>query len=371
MTTEMFGAPFGISAAEDQINENALASVKALHTLGEIQQQPADLALKQAHARYYGGLAAEAEGKARDLEVMQKLEEGLQAAKVAAAKGQILTVAEPGTSAAAKSLAAPLEQMLQYGDASGAPARLLAPLAEKASLIRQHEASAGSAQAEEQVRKLDAAQKHAQRVSAFAAAALATPAAYDQLKAQAASEGFQVNQLPQQWNAAALQGLRDSGIEADKQITLAREAIKEKAQEGRWASSNARDAASVKLSGARLENVKERTKQLVKNGGEGSPEAKAAKEELRLSREALRKARDRKEFPPAPLDPAAREFEKQYSAANGARFLWSKDPATGKGVAVLLSPPPGTKAAAGIASLPAGKADAESSDEDAGEGEEE
>ncbi len=375
MTTEMFGAPYGISAAEDQINQNALSGLKAMHTLGEIQQQPVDMQLKQAHARYYGGLAQEAEAKARDLQTMQQLEAGVAAARLAAAQGQTLTVEDrvPGTAAAQKSLADPLREDLAIMQKLGAPTRMQLPLVEKISQIAQHEAAAASSAATQQTQQVKAGVEKAKRISSFAQAALDTPEAYPQLKMQAAQEGFKVDALPPEWNAKALTALRDSGIEAAKMLQLKETASLDAAHKARWGASNAQSAAAVKLAGARTDLVKERLDVLKKTGGEGSPEVKAGREELRLSREALRKARDRKEFPPAPLDPAAREVGKNYTAANGARFMWTKDPASGKPVAVLLSPPPGTKAAAAIAARPAAAvpAEAESADEDSGESAEE
>ena len=365
MTTEMFGAPYGISAAEDQINQNTLTGLKAAQLLGEIGMQPIEMELKKAHAQYYKGMAAEREAKARDLETLQKLEAGVTAAKSAADQGKTLTVEDmPKTT----SMADPLEQLVQAGQQQGVSARLLAPLAEKASLIKQHEATAASADARQQLNQIRTGRERAQQVAAFASAALQTPEAYDTLRMQAANQGFKVDTLPQKWDARVLTALRDSGITADKQLQLREKEIQDTAQRKRWDSSNARDGATIVKAKAQTELVRERTNVLRKHGGEDSPEVKAGKEELRLSREALRKARDRKEFPPAPLDPAQREPNKTYTAANGARFMWTKDPTSGKMVGMVLSPPPGTKAAAAVsAAAPKGAAEVESDDAEDGD----
>lgn len=324
MTTEMFGAPFGISAAEDQINQNVLSGLKASQLLGEIGMQPAEMRMKESQAKYYGSLAAEHEAKARDLEALQRVDQAIAAAKRAADQGRTLTVEDPipGTPAAAKSLAEPLEEFAKMGEKMGVRTTAIAPILEKASLIRQHEAATASSQAATEKHHFDAAKERAKRVASFASAALANPEAYEQLKMQAAQEGFKVNVLPQQWDRNALEALKNSGILAEKQIELKEKASHDAAQEKRWKSSEARDNASIGLSAARRDNVKLRTDLIRKNGGTGTPEEKAAKEELIKTRQQLRQIRAKKDAPPAPWDPAARVVGKVYTNAGGQKAVW-------------------------------------------------
>lgn len=323
MTTEMFGAPFGILAAEDQINQNVLTGLKAQHALGEIGMQPAERAMKESQARYYGSLAAEHEAKARDLETMQQLETSYAAARKVADTGRTLTVEDPvpGGLSIVRSQAEAIEELAALAEGQG-KVRAALPLREKASLIRQHEASTASSQAAAEKSKLEAAKDRAKRVSSFANAALANPAAYEQLKMQAAQEGFKVNVLPQQWNKDALMALRDSGILAEKQIELKEKASHDAAQEKRWKAGEAKDNASVGLAKARKDNVEERTRLIKKNGGTGTPESKAAQVELAKTRRQLREMRERKNSPPAPLDPKARVVGKVYTNAAGKKAVW-------------------------------------------------
>lgn len=328
----MFGAPIGIGAAEQDMRQAALGGLQAQKLLGEIAEQPDHARLTRAHAELYEGQAAKARAEASDA---QKLAE-LSAA--AAAQGRIATVddLDPKTP---QSGADYLERLAGLAADKGVSPKATADLYTKAAGIRQKEAAALSAQATEQVRKLDAGAKRAERIGALATMALAGPEQYAQARMLAAQEGLPIDKLPQSLDAARplLQGLISSSMSAKDTMEAKRKEIHDTAQKARWDSANARDSASVKLAEKRGALIEERTKLIKKNGGSGSPEAQAASREMATTRRAIREAKVRKEFPPAPLDPSARQPGKTYTAADGkTRFIWDLDPQSGKHVAIVL-----------------------------------
>jgi hypothetical protein len=329
---DMFGAPIGIGAAEQDMRQAALGGLQAQKLLGEIAEQPDHARLTRAQAELYEGQAAKARAEASDA---QKLAE-LSAA--AAAQGRIATVddLDPKTP---HSGADYLERLAGLAADKGVSPKTTADLYTKAAGIRQKEAATLSAQATQQVRQLDAGLKRAERVGALATMALAGPEQYAQARMIAAQEGLPIDKLPQSLDAARplLQGLISSSMSAKDTMEAKRKELHDTAQKARWDSANARDSATVKLAEKRGELIEERTKLIKKNGGSGSPEAQAASREMAATRRAIREAKVRKEFPPAPLDPSARQPGKTYTAADGkTRFIWDLDPQSGKHVAIVL-----------------------------------
>ncbi len=67
---DMFGAPVGIGAAEADQRQNVLGGLQAYETVGKIEQQPAQKALLEAHAKLFG---AEATAKEQEVARQQKL----------------------------------------------------------------------------------------------------------------------------------------------------------------------------------------------------------------------------------------------------------------------------------------------------------
>lgn len=329
---ELTGFSQGVQASDANIRANVQSGLQAQKLLGEIAEQPDQARLTRAHAELYEGQAAKARAEASDA---QKLAE-LSAA--AAAQGRIATVddLDPKTP---HSGADYLERLAGLAADKGVSPKTTADLYTKAAGIRQKEAATLSAQATQQVRQLDAGLKRAERVGALATMALAGPEQYAQARMIAAQEGLPIDKLPQSLDAARplLQGLISSSMSAKDTLEAKRKEIHDKAQKARWGSANARDNASVKLAEKRGELIEERTKLIKKNGGGGSPEAKQAAKEMAATRRAIREAKVRKEFPPAPLDPSARQPGKTYTAADGkTRFIWDLDPQSGKYVAIVL-----------------------------------
>lgn len=355
---DMYGAPIGILASDQNIRQNIHAGLLAQKTLGEINAQPAEVDLKVAQAgnlraltRQHTAEAAKLEEAAASLETMRRL--GQEAAAEAQAQAQAvdqarlqgvdLTAADrpAGGFSRRPSAAEPLERLYDLGQKKGVPLDLLMPYAKKAADIRKEEAQTASANAEAEVRTLKAASDRAERMGALAQHAMKGPREYAIVRAQMAQEGLPVNALPASFEEA-LPGLRQ--LEAtsvgvkDRADLLIKERTS-KAAEVRAQADSARAGASVMRAKMAVKLGEQRFEAIAKNGGFLSPEARANAEEQAIRRRQLTDKELRKEFPPAPLDPAARVNGKSYTAADGrTRFLWTKDPASGNMVAVVIEP---------------------------------
>ena len=165
--SELYGAPSGIIASNQDIRQNIQSALMSQKMLGEIEQQPADLALKQSHARLYGAEAVakeEATAAMREARLWEsKMAAGMAAEsqarlrlinEVPATQGRNATVADlPPNGMASK--ASPVDQLQAQADwltKNNAPRSMLNPLLEKISLVSQHMAAAehNNAQAENQ-----------------------------------------------------------------------------------------------------------------------------------------------------------------------------------------------------------------------------
>lgn len=324
--SELYGAPSGIIASDSEIRSNIHAGLLAQKTLGEIEQQPAELRLKTAHARLYESEAGLKESQMRDQQMLQQLEQGIVQARNA---GVDLSVADARQVVKPQSMAAQLENVVTEGVKRGVPARLTLPYAEKAAHIRQQEAAAASSKANEVIHLIDAQKKQAERRGMLAQMGMQGPQQYAQMLQTAAEEGLPVDHLPQEWGGPAvqqLQGIVKSSLTVKESLELARKDLHEKAQEARWRSSSARDSASIGLAIARRDLTNERLSVLRKNGGDGSPEVHALREERRQNSIAVREARERKEFPPIPLSQSAVKPDQAYTLADGTRARAVEDP---------------------------------------------
>lgn len=331
---DMFGAPIGIGAAETDIRQNIQGALLAQKTLGEIEKQPAEKALAEAHAKLYGAEAELKLGQAEDQKTLANLALEMQKAKTDAANGKIRTVEDVGK-AEQTSLAEPYEAMFNFATKKGVNPMVLSKIATTAAGIRQKEASAASQNAEALNRQYEASIKQARMIASAANAALNNPEQYPRILMEAAASGLPVQLMPQQFDAAALTAARDFGIKAEDRIKLQQQKTLQEARIKRWGAANATDAAREKLLNLRADTLKEKLDLERKNGGVNADRA-----ELTATRKAAREAKERKEFPPAPLDPKERQIGKTYTAADGkTRFLWTNDPTTNKPVAMVVSSP--------------------------------
>lgn len=242
-------------------------------------------------------------------------------AKAAAAQGRIATV-EDIPSGKSRSLADSLIHMLELGEKRGVSPIKLAPLAAKAAEIQQHEAAALSSQSAMQENQWQTAEQRGRLLAATAQAALAQPEMYDQIMMQATQQGLPTDRFPSVFDARALAAIRDTGIGALDRIKLERQKVQDAAQRVRWAAAIAASNASVKTNQAREELIKTRTHFLNKNDGAGSGASAESLKLLSASRAATMAAKERKEFPPMPIDPEDYAFEvgKSFTDRKGRKL---------------------------------------------------
>ena len=342
--TELTGISAGFRAAEEDQRKTVMGALQAQEALGNLAMQPARQQLLQAQA----------DTATAQVQDQQKMADIARIVAAKRAQGVDATTNDLTVAGRPKSLADPYIQMFEEAARQGVSPLITEKLAATASQIQQREASAASAQTTQQLNQLKQVRERLEMRGSFAAAALeAGPAQWAQMRQAAVDRSppgqeSELAKLPQDWQAAQpmLKAALTESLQGKDFLTMKERELQDGAQRARWGSANAKATADVEYMKKKGVFLEAKQAHLGKNGGTDSPEVQRAREEMTLSRRALREARDRKEFPLAPLDPAARELNKTYTAANGVRFLWAINPATGKGAAVQLAPAAGTKAGA-------------------------
>lgn len=318
MAGEMFGAPAGITAGESASREQLMGALNAQHRLGQIAAQPSAQRLAESHARLYEAQADEAERKA-----------DAQAKLAWLAENEPVDVqgAVEGAKAGGQSLANPLIRFSKLAAKAGL-FKESAEFATKASTIAQHEASAGASQASEGLRKARTLTTLAQN-RASQALAVTDQGSYDRLRQSMVAAGESLDGLPENYAAAqpTLKQWVQNGIAAQDALRLAEQKAHNKVVEMRLRAQAGASGAAAEASKARVKLSNLEYDNLVKNGGERSPEAKALKDarrrnqdDLIVKRDAAAKAKELAKFPPAP--PAeVREKGKAYTIG-GQKAIW-------------------------------------------------
>lgn len=325
---DMFGAPIGIAAAETDMRQNVLGALQAQKVLGEIGMQPAEQELKQAHARLYGAEADLKQSQVADQRAMGDIAANVAASRRAQAEGRILTVGDaPEGSVRAKSLAEPYEQMLELATLRGVNPLVTEKLAGMAAGIRQKEASAASAQAEQVLRTLNAQEKRAERLGELASAGKLGEQQYAQARMQAAQEGFDVSRLPQSWQEAQplLDGLITASMKTKDAIAAKRQAEELKAKEPLWRAETAKNFAAAEAARSRAKLAEQTYALRVKYDGATSKRAQEDKTSLNARRDTLSLKELDLSYPQAPLDPSMWKEGKSYRI-NGKFFRAVKGP---------------------------------------------
>ena len=238
--SELYGAPSGIIASDQNIRQNIQAGLQAQKTLGEIEQLPADLALKQSHARLYGAEAIAKEEataamrEARTWETRMAADMAAESQErlrlineVPATQGRNATVADlPPNGTASK--ASPVDQLQAQADwltKNNAPRSMLNPLLEKISLVSQHMAAAehNNAQAENQ-RALQA-KTTLDTIGGIAGTAARSPIDYLSITSNPAYKQYLPPGLTGNYwtDKPALQAIADASIEQKDKNTQERE----------------------------------------------------------------------------------------------------------------------------------------------------
>jgi hypothetical protein len=299
--------------------------------MGDIAQQPAELELKQAQARLFGAEASDKEAAAAASQEMLKLQK--EFVEGARANGKEATVddLEPGTGKP-KSQASQLEAFANFADKKGLPPLALAKVREEIAKIYEHEAitdyRSQQARQTEEKRQLE----HMQLVSNVAAAAAQSPQNYTYAMLNPETRKLLPPGLSGNYatDKPILDLVTSAGQDSIKAADLARKQADSVQLRLRAKAAAALSHASADAATARKELTQQVKADVIKNGGEKSPEAKDAKIAAADAKRQETQAKLRKEFPPLIIDPNAREANKMYMLADGLIARWEVNPATGK-----------------------------------------
>lgn len=321
---DMFGAPIGIGHAEADQRQQVLGALQAMHQIGQIEQQPIDMQLKQSHARLYAAQAAKDEAAVKEAEAMALL--GREAAA-----GRSFNEVDQEGKPKDTSLAVPLERLASMGFKSGLFKGVL-PYAKAAVDIRTKEATRDAQGALELKRTLEAEhmqnEQRASQAAALANAFEVNPALYDQWRMAQTAAGVDESQLPTTAKEASAMFRQQAmeGIKARDSLKLRMDEVDQKSKIGRRVVQNAVASARIEelKASTRLKGV--RADKLVKEEGPNSPSAVAAREEKTASQKALRELREAKLYPkPLPeevKDPSKRTVNQTYTLPTG-RYTWN------------------------------------------------
>lgn len=316
--SDMFGAPIGISQARGDAVREAVGAAQAMKALKELEQAPADLALKQAHARLYTAEAAKAEAAtAEDVAWKELVRKGLGGDPAAAQQ----VLAEAGNAPevrANRSPAAPLYRLADMAGRAGLVGKQ-ADLLTKATTIDSHVATAANARSNQALHQIDAQRKMWEQVGSMAYAALNNPAAYPQLRLQAEGLGMDTSKLPMDFASAApiLKTLVDRSIPALEQLKLRDAEIKQRDQKRNVDSAIQQRNTRMGLMRTREKLLKEQLATYIKNGGAESPEARAARDSLRRLRDTRTEMNERQLYQPAPAKPSDADVGKTFKSPTG------------------------------------------------------
>lgn len=320
----MFGAPVGISAAEQDMRQGALGGLQAQKLLGEIAAQPAAQALTKAHARLYGAEADVKQAGLADQKVLAQIGANIAAKR---AQGETITVDD---------LKPPKTQedyLQEFAEASMGKVSpdVTAKLLEKAAAVRQHNASAAASKALEAERGLIAQQKKAERIGALAASALQGPAQYAQARMIAAQEGLPIDRLPQSLEAARplLQGLVTSSMAAKDSLHLKIQQVTEARQAANSTKDNAKKDAQIAVLEQRERAIKLNADLVEKFGGENTKATINAKNAAAAAKTAVANLKTAKQFIPLPIDGTLLSRTQGYKIGKDF-YYWIGQDADGK-----------------------------------------
>ena len=329
MSDLFFGAQGTIAAQENnrQAITSGLANIK---TMGDIAQQPAELELKQAQARLYGAEASDKEAAAAASQEMLKLQKEFIEGARAAGKEATVEDLEPGTGKP-KSQASQLEAFANFADKKGLPPLALAKVREEIAKIYEHEAITDYRS--QQARQIEEkrALEHMTRVSNVSAAAAQSPRDYALALMNPETRKLLPPGLTGDYatDRPVLEMITRAGQDSIKAADLARKQADSVQTRLRAKAAAAASHASATASTARAELTQQVKADIIKNGGEKSPEAKDVKTAAADAKRQATQAALRKEFPPLIVDPNAREPGKIYMMADGRIARWEMNPAKG------------------------------------------
>lgn len=312
---DLFGAPLGIIASQDMNRQNMLAGLKAQEMMGAIAQQPAELALKQAHAKLYGAEGDLAEAKVAELKRSADLYTRMTGLPLTADAVDITTGAVKAFD--------PAQQMFDYAQkmqAAGGRATDVMPYL-KAGVdfaTKASQAAHTTAQAAEQ--EALAKKEQRKRLGATASALLSSPATFNQMMLTGQVDP-ELEGLPRDYNAAkpVLEFISQRAIEADKKEELRLSELRAKAAQASSAAAQGVATARIGVLQKRGVMLQQDIDMSTKTGGKYSPEMLEAKRAQANNAASLTAARDAKMFPGIPVDPKGAEVGKNYTLPDGRR----------------------------------------------------
>lgn len=339
---ELFGAPLGIMAADEQSRQNALVGLEAQKVMNTLALQPSQIALNQAHTGYYGAQTAEAQAKADAANVMQRLGAGFTEAQrlrqgvidEKAAKGQIATVADQKGAGEKVSVAQPLKDFVVYAAGEGAPPTVLEKIYGEIATIEEKEA-VGKWRTKEAAGLQDRMEReHRTEIGGIAAAAAASPAQYRafMLNPDLQARFGAKNLLTGSYEAdkVTLQTIAQASMDANKQADNRLQQAEFEARQANFNAGESKRNAQVAVADAQFLLAMERYQQLHKNGQALTDAGIAAKKAVTAAARARTAAAADKAAPQLPLDSKARVLNKSYTLPDGRTATWETDPATGR-----------------------------------------
>lgn len=324
----MDGIVGGILASEGLFQSTRVSDLNALKTMGEIQAQPVDMALKQAHAAYYD---AEAKQKMQALQAakdMQNVDAAFAAQQRDAAIKKAASEGRPATTADLKPADSFLEreqQRLQFIQGKVPEAQYAAELAKYATTAQHFAAAAhNNAQAVEQ--QASAQIKTLKEKSNLAGALMANPDNYQDILKQAVAMGTDIKGFPPIYTPSIrplLQAVQTQGIDAAKQLELGMKKTEDASQAHLRIVQEAKLNADIATEKVRKEKIETQIDFIKKIRG---PASEAAADLKKLGAAAKRseiEARERKAWRPMPLDPKQLTVGQGYVAVDGTKWNYA------------------------------------------------
>jgi len=344
--SDLFGAPSGIIAAQEQDRAQTLAGIGAVKSLGEIAMQPVEMQYKSALSRLHVAEASQKEAAAAAQQQMLQLQADWSQSEAAArdkiiqgaaAQGRDATIADLRGGSAQAALAPQsqsdsLRRFVAYAEQRGMPPLALAAIHKEIADISEKEAIGAfrSAQAVEiQSKQM---REQAKQVGGMAQAAASDPATYRAMMMDPQARKVLPPQLTGNYatDLPVLRYIAQASEDANTQQDNARADAEAKNKAARRGAGMAQAGATVALTKVKLETAQEVLANLKKYGG---PTAEATLDAKRTTSEARRgaiDAREAKAFPPMLLDPKAVVVGHSYTAPNGQRYTVVGRDAAGK-----------------------------------------
>ena len=345
---DLFGAPQGIIAAEEAGQKGSLATLGALKTMGEINAQPAELALRQSHARLYGAEADQKELANKQMLGMQNLDAQFNAeyaarqqlSEAAAAQGKIATIGDLTNNSAQATLSpSSLYQKsmarLAWMEKQGVPESILAGERDKVATGLEHLAIAGYRTQQGQEAAQRAQKERWQLISQAASTAASGPDGYMTVMNNpelAAVLPLGKGQLTGNYETdlPTLRMLGNLSTSAIKKAEFDQKKLVDTSTITRNAAQAAAAGANAGLATVRANVAKTVLNAEIKNGGEHSEAARDLKEASTEAKRLKMQAEHLATYNLAPLIPKDRVLKKAYTIGGGRVARWEINPATGQ-----------------------------------------